>query len=177
MNPYTREDWIKRGYIETSKDFWEKPKVKNEGKVEKAVKVAESATSVKMGGSRNAQPERNLQKNVCLWLKQAYPHVYFMSDASGMRVSMGLRSLLKQTRSNHAALDLVILEPKGKYHGLIIELKKESPFKKNGELKNDQHLRDQETTMKLLFCRDYKIDWAWDFEQAKKIISEYVEIL
>src|SRR3990172_5113194 len=100
--------------------------------------------------AKKKKPEQNLQKQLCQWLKLTYPNIYFMSDASGLRVNMGLRSLIKQTRSRHAALDLVILHPKYRfdgnrksilYCGLIIELKKESPFKKDGSLKSDEHLQ------------------------------------
>ena len=81
------------------------------------------------------KPEQQMHRSLCAWLKIAYPCAYFDSDPSGLRVSVGLRAILKSTRSNHAHLDLFIAEPRGQYHGMFIELKSKTPFKKDGTLK------------------------------------------
>ena len=107
-----------------------------------------------------------------------------MSDASGLRVNMGLRSLIKQTRSRHAALDLVILHPKYRfdgnrksilYCGLIIELKKESPFKKDGSLKSDEHLQEQQKTIDELNRIGYYAGFVWDLSTGIELINTYLK--
>ena len=123
------------------------------------------------------KPEQNLQKQLCQWIRIQYPDIYFMSDASGLPIgSWGLRNLLKTTRSKHAALDLVILEPRGEYHGLVIELKAKSPYQKDSvSLKNDEHLLEQAKSMRGLHGKNYQVGFIWDFEQGIKYINEYLK--
>lgn len=120
------------------------------------------------------KPEEKLQKEVCAYLSSSYPNVYYQSDPSGLRVTAGLRTLLMKTRSNHAHLDITILEPCREFKALIIELKSESPFKLNGELKSDKHLLDQKITMDLLESKGYKCNWCWSLDQAKLILENYL---
>lgn len=124
--------------------------------------------------SPRTKPEEKLQKEVCKYIQSYYPNVYFMSDPSGLRVTPGLRDLLMKTRSNHAQLDLLIMEPCREFKALIIELKSESPFKLNGELRTDKHLADQKLTMELLESKGYKCSWCWSLEQAKLILENYL---
>jgi hypothetical protein len=66
--------------------------------------------------------EKDLQINICRWLKLQYPEVIFTSESSGLRLTIGqARSLAKQ-RSGKGLPDLMIFEPRGDYHGLFIEL-------------------------------------------------------
>lgn len=124
----------------------------------------------------NEKSEQKLQIKLCSYIKNFYPNVYFSSDPSGLRVTPGLRSLLKATRSSHAQLDVTILEPSrcGLYHGLIIECKKETPYKQNGELKEDQHLKDQLATMNLLEFKGFRCQWCWDYETGVAILNGYL---
>ena len=70
--------------------------------------------------------------------------------------------------------DLTIHEPKKGYHALFIELKVETPYKLNGELKKDAHLEGQAESMELLRQKGYWADFRWTFEEAKKIIDWYL---
>jgi len=69
--------------------------------------------------------------------------------------------------------DLLILEPRHGYHGLFIELKTITPFKKNGELKKDTHLEGQMATITDLQRKGYYACFSTGFEQTKEIIDEY----
>lgn len=62
------------------------------------------------------------------------------------------------------------------YNGLYLEIKADgnSPFKKDGTLKKDEHLEEQEEMLEALRLRGYKAEFAVGFEQAKKIIDEYL---
>lgn len=106
----------------------------------------------------------------------AYPKVVFLSEPSGLRVSMGLATKLKKMRSNDTHLDLYILEPKGKYHGLILELKAvEIHQKKNPELfLKNEHVNDQKKTIEKLNKKGYYAAFAVKFDQAKKLIDDYL---
>lgn len=62
------------------------------------------------------------------------------------------------------------------YNGLYLEIKAEgnSPFKKDGTLKKEQHLEEQQAMLEALRLRGYKAVFAVGFEEAKKIIDDYL---
>lgn len=62
------------------------------------------------------------------------------------------------------------------YNGLYLELKAEgnSPFKKDGSLKKDEHLEEQEEMLEALRSRGYKAEFAVGFEEAKELIDDYL---
>ena len=123
-----------------------------------------------------AKPEEKLHFAVADYLKLQYPKVIFISESSGIRMSPGMAKKLKRTRSAHTHLDLYILEPKGEFSGLIIELKAVDIYqKKHPELflKND-HINDQAATIKALNKKGYFATFAIQFDQAKTIIDNYL---
>lgn len=62
------------------------------------------------------------------------------------------------------------------YAGLYLELKAEgnSPFKKDGSLKKDEHLEEQQAMLESLRVKGYKAEFAVGFEGAKQIIDDYL---
>lgn len=60
--------------------------------------------------------------------------------------------------------------------GLFLELKAEgnSPFKKDGTLKKDQHLEEQQAMLEKLRKYGYEAKFATGFEEAKQIIDDYL---
>ncbi len=111
------------------------------------------------------QPEYNLQVQICRYIVLQYPNVLFMSDTVAQ---------VKLTMPNFKCPDLIIFEPRWGNAGLFIELKAESPYKNNGELKSNEHLQGQFDTMQLLRRKGYICGFAWTFDMAKKIIDEYL---
>jgi hypothetical protein len=63
-----------------------------------------------------------------------------------------------------------------KYHGLFLELKKEGAriWKKNGD-PADAHIAEQKELLSKLTVKGYKAEFAIGFEQAKKMIDEYLK--
>lgn len=122
------------------------------------------------------KPEEKLHSAISDYLKTQYPKILFISEPSGVRVSMGLAKKLKRMRSNHTHLDLYILEPKGEYHGLILELKAERIHqKKHPELfLKSEHVNDQRKTIKKLNDKGYMATFAIQFDAARKIIDDYL---
>jgi hypothetical protein len=123
-----------------------------------------------------ARPEELLHFAICDYIKMAYPKVIFISEASGVRVSQGLAKKLKRMRSNDTHLDLYILEPRGGYHGLILELKAaEIKQKKNPELfLKSEHVNDQRKTIEKLNKKGYLASFAVKFDEAKKLVDNYL---
>ncbi len=70
--------------------------------------------------------------------------------------------------------DILILEPNSMYSGLFIELKKESPFKKNGELYANKHIQAQQKSIDTLIKKGYSATFSWNFDMTKKIIDNYM---
>ena len=131
--------------------------------------------------------EADLQVQVADYLRLQYPSVIFHSDfGSGIKLTMG--QAIKQKRQNggrRAWPDIIIAEPGYEYicddvkklcFALFIELKREGTriFKKDGTLVADQHIREQFDVLEQLRKRGYMAEFACGFDEAKKIIDEYL---
>lgn len=118
--------------------------------------------------------EESIQIELFRYLAHQYPRVIAISEPSGLRVSKGLAVKLKKMRSNHTQLDIVILEPSGPYHGLILELKAKNIYKKDGTLLKNDHLYDQQTTIDLLNKKGYCAKFVVGLDDAIKAVDEYL---
>ncbi|MCR5700214.1 MAG: hypothetical protein K6G49_02160 [Candidatus Saccharibacteria bacterium] len=126
--------------------------------------------------------ESVIQQQVADYLKLQYPKVIFHSDfGSGIKLTMG--QAVKQKRLNggrRAWPDMFVAEPQphGRdwYHGLFIELKKEGTRlkKKNGEW-SSEHIAEQAAMLSDLQHRGYMADFALGFDQAKRLIDDYLK--
>ena len=127
-----------------------------------------------------------LQETICRYISLKYPNVIFNSDLAGQNNS-GRKT--DKLRSGRGFPDLFIYEPKGNYSGLFLELKKETPYKKNGELKKQQqteligkvkvkydHLKRQSEIHEKLRKKGYSGDFVWTFDKAKIIIDNYMKL-
>lgn len=123
------------------------------------------------------RPEEKLHFEIANYLKIQYPKIFFISESSGLRVSPGLAAKLKKTRSNHTHLDLYVLEPMGKYCGLILELKAKDIYKKKEPLVllKNEHVAEQKETIEKLSTKGYKASFAVSFAEAKKLIDNYLK--
>ena len=122
--------------------------------------------------------EYELQKQVCEYLNTQYPDVLYMSDTIAsvkLTLPQGARNKAIQ-KEGFKTPDLIIFEPNRFFHGLFIELKTETPYKKNGEIKSNDHLKGQESTLKELIQKGYDAGFAWSFEMAKKRIDVYMDL-
>lgn len=120
--------------------------------------------------------EESLQIAISNYLKLQYPRVIFTSESSGIRLTIGQAKKAKQQRSNCKLPDMIILEPRGKWNGLCLELKKEDEkvFKANGD-PYAGHIEEQHNTLCKLQQKGYMALFACGFNAAKKIIDEYMD--
>jgi hypothetical protein len=120
--------------------------------------------------------EENIHKAICDYLKLQYPNVYFTSESSGVRVPIGLAVKMKAQRSKHKQLDLIILEPKKGYCGLIIELKKDESevYTIKGEIRNNAHVIEQQISINHLNNKGYLAKFGLGFKHTKAIIDNYL---
>lgn len=115
---------------------------------------------------------------LCLWMKIQHPNVMFNTDLSGVRLTPGLANQVKNLRSNNGFPDLVIYEKRGEYGACFIELKRtgEKIFKKDGESAINEHIQNQLITNFKLANRGYFAIIAIGFEEAKQIITNYLNL-
>ncbi len=120
------------------------------------------------------KPEEILHRQICRYLRNQYPNVIFTSEPSGLRLPIGQAKKLKELRSGNKLPDLWILEPKKNYSGLFMEIKIETPFKKDGTIKAG-HFKEQEETLSKLRQKGYYSTFVWLFDHAVECIDWYMK--
>lgn len=123
--------------------------------------------------------ETDVQTQICKYLKAQYPHVMFMSDsAAGAVLSPGMVSRMKLHRSAHSFPDLIIFEPKGVYHALFIEIKRDRDtlYCKDGSMRINERFQNQFKAIQELDKRKYFATFACGFDEAKKLIDNYMSL-
>tara|TARA_Y100001937_G_C7109226_1_gene326695 strand:- start:913 stop:1290 length:378 start_codon:yes stop_codon:yes gene_type:complete len=113
---------------------------------------------------------------ICQYIKLQYPNVLFSSESSGLRVTISQAKRLKAMRSCSGLPDIMIFEPRKSYYGLFLEVKKEGTkvFKKNGEIRSDKHLKEQEEIIFQLQQKGYFAQFVIGFDEAKAMIDYYL---
>ena len=121
--------------------------------------------------------EYRIQKSVCIYLNWKYPNVLYMSDTVAnlklTKTQAGRNKAIQ--KAGFKTPDLIIFKPKGKYHGLFIELKAKTPFKKDGELLKDKHLEGQQKTIDDLNELGYYATFATGVKEAIECIKKYMD--
>ena len=129
------------------------------------------------------QREHQLYEKIARYLQTEYPDVIYRFDiAADLKLTKGQAAKHKRLHPKRGYPDLFIanrhydLENCVDYHGLYLEIKAEgnSPFKKDGSLKKDEHLEEQWEMLQELEKRGYVARFATGFEQAKKLIDDYL---
>lgn len=132
--------------------------------------------------------ELDLQAQVADYIRLRYPNVLFHSDfGSGIKLTPGQARKQKRLQGGRRAWpDMFIAEVRAVMHpevkvkwlrfGLFIELKKEGTriFTKKGPLVADGHIREQFDMLEELKQRGYEAHFACGFDEAKKIIDDYL---
>ncbi len=121
--------------------------------------------------------EANLQKNICKYLKMQYPRIRFKSGMEGERLAGGANQggRLRAIQYGPGHPDLVIYHQRDIHCGLALELKKETPFKKDGSLKAGQHLVEQNEWLLYLKQNGWRAEFCWSFDDAKLIIDSFLK--
>ncbi len=113
------------------------------------------------------ESEANQQEIVIKYLRLAYPEALYCASAGGMRTSYLQAIKMKRTGYVKGFPDLFIYEPRGEFHGLAIEMKKEKGGTASPEQKEwQEQLRN----------RGYCSYICKGNEEAIKVIDEYFSI-
>jgi hypothetical protein len=127
---------------------------------------------------KKTKREESLQIAVSRYLKLQYTDVIFTSESSGIKLTIGQAVKAKAMRSSACKLpDMIILEPRGEYHGLILELKREGEkiFKADGTPYSG-HIYEQFKTLQRLKEKGYYSSFAIGFDDAKRQIDFYMKL-
>ena len=115
---------------------------------------------------------------VSRYLQMQHPTVMYQYSI-GADVRLPIHTAKKLHRLNgkwsRGFVDLFIYEPRNGFSGLAIELKVVTPFKKNGELKKNEHLENQARIHKELEKRGYKVTFATGFDETMEVIKAYLK--
>ena len=132
--------------------------------------------------------EEWLQRSISDFLKLKYPNILFNLDMSGVKLPMGLAVKVKNLRNGKSYPDMMIYEKRHGYCALFMELKKESPYLKDGKTLKKKilyknvggvripydHLKEQKNMLEKLNQRGYFAVFVWDIDAAKKLIDWYL---
>ena len=108
-------------------------------------------------------------------MRRTYMGIRFSSSLDGERFSYHQAAHVRELQHSKGYPDFFLIYNNGTYPGLYLELKKETPFRKDGKLKKDPHLARQAEWLKYLREQGYMAEFAWDLEEIKKLIEDYLE--
>ena len=126
------------------------------------------------------QKEEILKSQISQYLVLQYPDVIFRFDIAA-DIHLPDKLLWKSNRIHKHKKgypDLFIAEPRGKYSGLFLELKKDKfeVFKKrDGKMKKSEHLEGQRLMLDRLNEKGYLADWGLGFDDTKEKIDNYLK--
>ena len=117
-----------------------------------------------------------LHREVAWYIKTNYPDVIFLTDLSGIFVSKAVAGKIRDLKCDRGIPDIIILEPRGDWHGLLLELKtvKNTPYKKDGTLKKDEHLFEQNAMIWRLGTLGYKALFCVGLKETCEVIDTYM---
>jgi len=150
-------------------------------------------------------PEDIITIDLATYTKMQYPEVIFTHVANERKTKTSTNSkgrnfsyegnLLKKKGVRRGVSDMLYFEPRGIYHGLFIEIKVDSPFKRNGELKagnvrkksslhsylngesvEKSHLEIQHEFIQKMNERGYYACFAVGYEQCQEILDKYLAL-
>ena len=123
--------------------------------------------------------EEDVHRQVCEYIDIQYPNAIYLSDASGVKMPIGLAKKFGKLRCKKYKIpDLIILEPKKGFHGMIIEVKRDKKelYDVKGNVRKIEHLQEQKKSLTLLCEKGYFATFACGFDEAKSLIDSYMSI-
>jgi len=122
--------------------------------------------------------EEKIQIQLSDYIKMQYPNVIFTFEASGLRLPIGLAKKAKRMRSGRGLPDMLILEPKGGYYGLLIEIKvnRSDVYLNDGKtLRKLEHIKEQSEILDRLDNKGYWTTFGFGFDECKELLDWYLE--
>ena len=124
--------------------------------------------------------EEQIHIALCKYIQLQYPGVIFTTESSGLRLTMRAAVVAKQCRNPKTGwCDIIVLEPKGGYHGLLIEVKKDESqlLTKKGVPKTDKHNLEQQSFARKVDAKGYRYLYACGLDMGIEIINDYMSLI
>jgi len=128
---------------------------------------------------KKKQPEQELYKALALYLSMQHPKLLWRFDfAAGMKMTKNQAVRHKELNPHRGWPDLIIYEQRKGWGGLVIEIKAEgkSPYKKDFELKKDQHLEEQAAMLERFSELGYYSGFATGLDECIAMIEKYLKL-
>ena len=124
------------------------------------------------------ETEEQIQLQVCAYIRAKYPDVIFTSDASGLKLPIGQAVKWSKMKSARGIPDLILLEPRGIYKGLCIELKRsrDELYQKNGEQRDSKHINEQFDMLTKLGYKGYWTQFSCGYDAAVSVVDIYMKL-
>lgn len=130
--------------------------------------------------------EKQLCEHIAVYLQLQYPTVIYRFDlAADLKLTVGQAARHKKLHPKRGYPDLFIAKSaprcidgswKYEYHGLYLELKKhDTRLKKKNSDWASEHIAEQAKTLEKLRKEGYKAEFACGFNEAIKLIDEYLK--
>jgi len=123
------------------------------------------------------QHEAEIYRVIARYMSIKYPKVIFRFDfAAGMYMSVFQSKNHKAMNPIRGYPDLFIAKPNKDFAGLFIEIKTEkgNPFKKDGQMKANEHTERQAEILEMLNEAGYLAVFGTGTDQCIKLIDEYL---
>lgn len=123
--------------------------------------------------------ESTVHRQICEYIRLAYPHVIFRTDyAAGLKLTKYQAAMNKILSSDRGYPDVFLAEPRGRYCGLYLEVKREGVivYLKDGTLSTNAHIQEQAEVLQALMNKGYYATFALGFEAAKAKIDAYMAL-
>jgi len=120
--------------------------------------------------------EQSLSSKIAHYLSAKYPKVVYRFDLiADYKMNAKVAMAIKRRYLHEVGYpDLFIAKCKNGYGGLYLELKATNIYKKDGTLRKDKHLQEQEKMHERLRRDGYKVQFVVGFDEAVKAIDEYI---
>ena len=124
------------------------------------------------------QSEYHEQKSVANYLKAMHSNVLFTTSPEGMRLPIGSAIKLKNMGYRRGTPDMLILEPRGMFHGLFVEMKRIELRDASGKIFQTKGVLSphQKEMIKLLKERNYMVVVCYGSSEAIDEIEAYLKI-
>lgn len=122
--------------------------------------------------------ESDIYTALARYLTLKHPDVLFRFDFSaGTKMTMGQARVHKSMNPHRGYPDFFLAAPRGGYCGLFIEIKKSDfkPFKRDGNIKQDEHLAEQFQMIIRLKNAGFEALFCSGLDECIKTIEEYLK--
>lgn len=120
--------------------------------------------------------ESVVHRQLCDFVRLKWPTAIFNSDGAGNMLTKAQAGMAKMLRCSAGFPDWMLAEPRGRYHGMFLELKREGVtlYLKDGTLSRDAHVQEQAEMLQKLVERGYYANFAQGYDDAAEQVEKYM---